>query len=84
VSPSSLTFGTLGIPAQDVTLTTGAGCPWTATRSASWINIDPDSSGTGSATLRIRLDVYVDVPGNSRTGSVTVGGQTINITQTFP
>jgi hypothetical protein len=84
VSPSNLTFGTLGIPSQDVALTTVAGCPWTATRSAPWINIDPESSGTGSATLRIRLDLYVGVPGNSRSGTVTVGGQTINITQTFP
>jgi hypothetical protein len=84
VSPSSLTFTVLDLAPKDVALTTSAGCPWNVTASDSWINVVSDSSGTGPSTIRIRAELFIALPPAQRTGSVTVGGQTIAITQTIP
>ena len=83
VSPGSLNFGTLGIPKQGIAVTTGSDCTWTAAKSDGWIRIVSGSSGTGSGVIEIEADVYLSLTG-PRTGQVTVGGQTVTITQTFP
>jgi hypothetical protein len=83
VSPGSLTFGTFGIPRQGITVTTGSDCAWTAAKSDAWIRIVSGSSGTGSGVIEIEADLYLSLTG-PRTGHVTVGGQTVTITQTFP
>jgi hypothetical protein len=82
VAPGSLTFDASGSPAQDITVTTAAGCAWSATPSDSWINIVSGGSGPGSGTIRIQLQTHTGPA--SRSGNVTVGGHTVNITQTFP
>jgi hypothetical protein len=83
VSPGSLNFGTLGVPKQAIAVTTGSDCNWTAAKSDGWIRIVSGSSGTGSGVIEIEADVYLSLSG-PRTGQVTVGGQTVTITQTFP
>ena len=51
-------------------------------RASRWITIVSGGSGTGSGTIRIQLR---RISGSASTdGNVTVGGQTVNITQTFP
>ena len=80
VAPASLTFGTLGIPARDITVTTESGCAWNATPSEGWIRIVSGSSGSGSGVISIELNLYIGL--GARTGEVTVGGQTVGITQT--
>ena len=79
VSPQQLTFDDEGEPAQNVSVTAGALCPWTATPSQSWIRILSGESGNGDGTVRVELRENND--GSVRTGTISIGGQTVNITQ---
>ena len=62
-----------------MTVTTQTGCTWTAATSASFITITSGASGTGSgsAVLSVAQD-----GGSNRTGTATVAGQTVTVTQT--
>ena len=79
VAPGSLTFSAAGTPPQDITLTTQASCNWTATSSDSWIVIVSGGSGPGNGTIRIELQVHTGT--TARTGTLSVGGETVTITQ---
>ncbi|MCS7025336.1 MAG: SBBP repeat-containing protein [Bryobacteraceae bacterium] len=60
-----------------IDLFTGAGCPWTATASDSWITLT-DPSGSGSGVIRFSLTPN---GGGLRTGTITVQGQVYTIQQ---
>jgi hypothetical protein len=77
--PGSLTFDGSGAPAQNITITAGAGCDWTAVGSQPWIHI-ASGSGTGDGTISV--DLLVNMDGRARQGNIAVGGQTVTITQT--
>jgi Putative binding domain, N-terminal/Viral BACON domain len=62
-----------------VTVSAASGCSWTATRSGSWITITSGASGTGNGTVRYR--VSANTGSSSRTGTLTVAGQPVVITQ---
>jgi DNA-binding beta-propeller fold protein YncE len=52
---------------------------WTATANASWLHLDAaDQSGTGSTNVVFTFDTN---PGATRTGTLTVAGQTLTVTQ---
>jgi Putative binding domain, N-terminal/Viral BACON domain len=57
VEPTSLDLHWHGTPGDgfDVRLTTGSRCSWTAAAGAPWIELLTAASGTGPATLRIRV-----------------------------
>jgi Viral BACON domain/Putative binding domain, N-terminal len=59
------------------TVTTSAGCTWTAQSSDSWISVN-NSSGTGSGVISYRLDTNI---GRGREGSIAVSGRVKSITQ---
>jgi hypothetical protein len=65
--------------AGTVTVTTQAGCAWTATRSGTWITMTAGSSGSGSGA--VHYTVAANTGSNGRTGSITAAGQTIPIAQ---
>ena len=77
-APGSLTFAASGKPAQDITITAGAGCMWTAVPNQPWIHIVSGGSGSGNGTISVDLLVNT---GNARQGSISVGGRTVTITQ---
>ena len=79
VDPGNLTFERSGSPPRNIALTTSAGCTWTATADQPWITLVSGSSGTGSGTIRVSLLTNAD--GNTRQGNISVGGQTVTITQ---
>jgi hypothetical protein len=56
-----------------------SGCPWTATSDVAWIRIPRDASGSGRGEVWLFIDE--NETGDSRTGTVTVAGQTVTITQ---
>jgi hypothetical protein len=70
----------LGSPsgAGTITLTTSAGCNWTASSSASWLALG-DNAGSGPTT--ITFGYGANPYRQSRTATITVGGQTISVTQ---
>src|SRR5262245_21174932 len=60
-------------------LTTGAGCPWTASSNApGWLSVTSPASGSGSATINYSVAAN---SGQQRIGAITVGGQTFTVTQ---
>lgn len=53
--------------------------PWTASANASWLHVAAGSqSGTGNTNLTFTYDVN---PGTTRTGTLTIAGQTVTVTQ---
>jgi len=77
ISPSSASFSSGG-GSDIVSVSAGDGCGWSATSNASFITIVSNSSGSGSGAIS-----YAVAPnsGAARTGTMTVAGKTISITQ---
>jgi hypothetical protein len=63
---------------RSVDVTTGSGCSWTATSRASWIDIIRGANGTGSGTV-----TFVAYPGGTRSGTLTIAGQTVTVNQSW-
>jgi Dockerin type I domain/Putative binding domain, N-terminal len=61
-----------------VTVTTAPGCVWTAAANDSWIHV-PATSTAGSGLVTFTVDANL---GASRTGTLTIAGQTITFNQT--
>ncbi|MDZ7698922.1 MAG: matrixin family metalloprotease [Deltaproteobacteria bacterium] len=62
-----------------VSVTTSNGCAWTATSNSSWITITSGSSGSGSGTVFYSVSSKSST--SSRTGTMTIAGKTVTITQ---
>jgi len=62
-----------------VNVVTTAGCGWSASSNVSWISITAGSSGTGNGT--VSYSVAAD-SGASRTGTLSIAGQTYTVSQT--
>ena len=59
--------------------TTTTGCAWTATSNAPWITVTTGASGSGNGT--VTYSVAANTGTTSRTGTLTVAGQTFTVTQ---
>jgi hypothetical protein len=70
---SAAAGGTIGIA------TNGPNCGWSASSGVSWASVSP-LSGTGNATLTVFVSSN-ELSTTARAGSLTVAGQTINISQ---
>ncbi len=62
-----------------VGVTAGPGCSWTAASNASWIAISSGASGAGNGT--VSYSVALNASTTSRTGTMTIAGQTFTVTQ---
>ncbi len=78
VSPTSRSFNASSATGS-VTVAAAAGCSWTATRSGTWITISSGASGSGNGTVSFGIAAQTGT--SSRTGTLTVGGQAVTITQ---
>jgi hypothetical protein len=78
ISPANATVESDG-GTGTVTVAVAAGCTWIATASAGWINITAGASGSGPGTATYSIGANPST--SSRTGSVTVAGQSHSITQ---
>jgi len=78
ISPASRSFDASG-GASGISVSTTAGCTWTATSNASWILITSGNSGTGGGT--VNYFVAANTGTSSRTGTMTVAGQTFTVNQ---
>ncbi len=61
-----------------VAVTTAAGCAWTATSNAPWITIGSGASGSGNGTVQYTA---ASTTGGTRSGTLTIAGQTFTLTQ---
>ncbi len=78
VSPSSLSFSSSG-GTGSISVSAGSSCSWSASSGASWIGITSVPSGTGNGTVRI--SVASNSTGSSRSGTVTIAGLPVSVTQ---
>ena len=78
IAPGSATIGATGGAGTAITVTTAAGCTWTATSAASWLTITSGASGTGGGTVAYSAAANT---GAQRTGDLTVAGRTFTVTQ---
>jgi len=81
VAPTSVSISATGGAGTPVSVTTFAACAWTATSNANWLTILAGASGTGNGTVS-----YSVMPntGDVRSGTLTVAGRTVPITQNAP
>ncbi len=77
MSPTNANIGSAGGPGS-FSLSTTAGCTWTAVSNASWLIVTGGSSGTGSGTVSYSVQANT---GPARSATITAGGQTFTIDQ---
>ncbi len=65
--------GTVGVTAQ-------GGCTWTAASGANWITVTAGANGNGNG--QVGYSVTANPTTASRSGALTIGGRSFNITQT--
>lgn len=78
INPTTQNFAAAGT-GSTINITTEANCPWTATRSANWINFTSPSTGNGNGALN--FTVAANNTAAPRTGTITVGDKTFTVTQ---
>ena len=78
VTPATKTFDSAA-NVGTLTVVAAGGCSWTATSNSSFITITQGSNGTGNGSVGYSIDAN---PNNApRTGTLTVAGQTVAVTQ---
>ena len=77
VGNTAVSVGSAGGPI-DVPVSAPPGCPWTATTDTPWISIAGGSSGGGPGVVSFRVAA---TDGAARTGTVTVAGKVVTVTQ---
>ncbi|MCC6591121.1 MAG: beta-propeller fold lactonase family protein [Bryobacterales bacterium] len=77
LSQSSVSLAATGGSAT-ITVTTNAGCPWSATEDSGWISFtgNPANSGSGSVGISVGPNV-----GPARSANITVAGRTYTVNQ---
>ena len=77
LSAQSISVGA-GASTGSVVVSGTTGCSWTAVSNDSWITITSGASGTGSGTVGYSISANT---GSLRTGTITITGQTLTVTQ---
>jgi hypothetical protein len=75
--PTQTSFTALGGTASVRVTASNSACIWQASSNSSWINIPPSGTGTGDVNFVVTPNTTLA----NRSGTITVAGQTFNITQ---
>jgi len=78
LSPTGRSFSASGGPGS-VAVTTSSSCNWTIVSNAPWIMLTSSSNVTGGGT--VNYTVAANTSSSSRTGTMTIAGQTFIVTQ---
>ena len=78
VSPASQSIGISG-GTGSVTVTAGAGCGWSVVSNAVWLTVTSPVVGSGNGTIAFSASANNGTA--SRSGTISVGGQTATVTQ---
>jgi all-beta uncharacterized protein len=82
-SPSSIPIAAAG-GSGTVTVTTTAGCAWSVSGVPStWLSATP-TSGNGPGTITVTAGANTGPTAATRTATLTIGGQTVTVTQASP
>lgn len=79
ISSTSQSFPAAGGSGGPITVTTSAGCTWTARTTDSWITVLGGATGTGNGAVTFTVAANT---GPARAGSITIAGLTLSVTQT--
>src|SRR4030095_9467175 len=77
INPSSQNFTASGGEGR-FTVTTQAGCQWSATSGASWVSL---STGSGPVSADVTYSLQANTAMAARSTTITIGGQTHTVTQ---
>jgi hypothetical protein len=77
LNPASVS---MGCAASGGTVTLNGNAAWTVTPNQSWITIPPGSATSGTGSGQVSYSVSMNI-GASRSGTVTIGPQTLTVTQ---
>ena len=77
VAPSAVSAASSG-GSRTLTVTTANGCPWTAASGVNWVAIAAGATASGNGSVVAQVGVNA---GDARTGSMTVAGRTIAVSQ---
>ncbi|HEY7191028.1 MAG TPA: BACON domain-containing carbohydrate-binding protein [Vicinamibacterales bacterium] len=80
ISPTSQTVPASG-GSGTTNVTTAGGCAWTASSNVPWITVTSGASGTGNGSVSFTVAANTAA---SRSGTLTIGGQTFTVTQSAP
>jgi hypothetical protein len=78
IAPTSQSIGKSGGTGTPVAVSTSSGCTWTASSNASWLTITSGTAGTGNGTVAFSVAANT---GAARSGTLTVAGQTLTVSQ---
>jgi hypothetical protein len=78
ISPTAQAIEAAGGPGT-ISVTCSTGCAWTVASNANWITINSGSSRSGSGV--VSYTVAANSSSSPRTGTATVAGQTVTVTQ---
>jgi Putative binding domain, N-terminal/Viral BACON domain len=78
IAPATQNIGAAGGTGAPVAVSTAGGCPWTASSNASWLAIASGATGNGAGSVGLSVAPNI---GQTRTGTVTIAGQTATVTQ---
>jgi hypothetical protein len=78
ISPTSVALGN-GASNGSVSVSTGIGCPWTASSPVSWVTITGNSSGTGPGS--VTYSVASNSSNQSRSATLNIAGDTFTVNQ---
>ena len=79
ILPTSLDISAAGGTGNNVTVTAGPNCNWTAVANDTWLHVTAGSSGMGNGTVTFTVDS--NPAGVPRTGTLTIGGNTFTVNQ---
>jgi uncharacterized protein (TIGR03437 family) len=74
LNPASQALGSGGGSGTVSVTASASSCAWTAVSNAAWITVQSGASGSGSGT--VSYSVAANTGATSRTGTLTIGGQT--------
>ncbi len=78
VSPTTVSAQSTGLNNSSISVITGSSCAWTAVSSVPWITVN---TGTMSGLGSFNFTVAPNGTGAVRTGTITVGGKIVTVTQ---
>src|SRR5262249_5918040 len=79
ISPTSSNLSSSIAASGNIVVTASVTCSWTAVSNDPWITISVGATGTGNGN--VAYNVAANTSGTSRTGTMTIGGQTFTVTQ---
>ncbi|NOT62833.1 MAG: choice-of-anchor D domain-containing protein, partial [Acidobacteria bacterium] len=78
IAPTSQTFTAAGGNGT-VNITAATGCAWTAASNATWLSVTSGAAGSGNGA--VGFTAAANTTTSSRTGTLTIAGQTFTVTQ---